>query len=149
MWLRNAVALAAMLVVVLSQSIMVGAVDEKKVSNIEFISVDELRTKVSSNEPVIIIDVRNSENYANSDSRIKGAIHVVVRKLKYRLNFPPLSEVPKDREVVTYCACPSEEASIQAAQLLLESGFKRVRALKGGWREWQKAKGPIEPRPRG
>lgn len=125
-----------------------GVNDEKK-SPIDLITVDELKTKVNANEPILIIDVRNQESYANSDSRIKGAIHVNARKLKYRLGFAPFKDVPKDREVVTYCACPSDESSIHAAQVLLESGFKRVRALKGGWHEWRKASGPVERRPRG
>ena len=117
--------------------------------NIELITVSELKTKLVANEPVVIIDVRSAQSYANSDSKIKGAIHVNVRKLKYRLGFPPLKDAPKDREVVTYRSCPSEESAIKAAQVLLESGFKRVRALKGGWPEWKKASGPTEPRPRG
>ena len=124
------------------------AVDDvsKKSTPVDLISVEELKAKVSANEPVLIIDVRGAESYANSDSKIRGAIHVNVRRLKFRLGFAPLKDVPKDREVVTYCACPSEEASIKAAQLLLESGFKRVRALKGGWQEWQKSAGPTQPR---
>jgi rhodanese-related sulfurtransferase len=119
-----------------------------KPSGVDLISVEELKAKFITNEPLIIIDVRGSESYANSDSKIKGAIHINVRRLKFRLGFAPLKDAPKDRTVVTYCACPSEEASIKAAQILLESGFKRVRALKGGWQEWQKAAGPTEPRPR-
>jgi rhodanese-related sulfurtransferase len=121
----------------------------KKTTGVDLISVEELKAKFTAKEAIVIIDVRGSDSYANSDSRIKGAIHVNVRKLKFRLGFAPLKDVPKDREVVTYCACPSDEASIKAAQILLENGFKRVRALKGGWQEWQKAAGPTEPRPRG
>jgi 3-mercaptopyruvate sulfurtransferase SseA len=30
--------------------------------------------------------------------------------------------------------------------VLQASGFKRVRVLQGGWNEWLKAKGPVEPR---
>jgi len=115
----------------------------------EFISVEELKTKVARDESLVILDVRGSESYANSATRVKGAVHVNVRKLKCRLGFPPLKDVPKDREAVTYCACPSEESANSAAQILLSSGFKRVRVLKGGWQEWLKAKGPVEQRPRG
>jgi rhodanese-related sulfurtransferase len=120
-----------------------------QVPGVGFITAEELKAKVTSAEPVVILDVRGSESYANSTSRIKGAIHVSVRKLKYRLSFAPLKDVPKDRPLVTYCSCPSDEASVQAAQILQESGFKNVKALKGGWNEWQKARGPVEPRPRG
>jgi rhodanese-related sulfurtransferase len=120
--------------------------DEQSKSKIDLITVEELKTKVAANEPLLIIDVRSSESYANSRSKIKGALHFQVRKLKYRLGFPPLKDVPKDREVITYCACPSEESAISAAQVLRENGFKRVRALKGGWTGWQKATGPVEPK---
>jgi rhodanese-related sulfurtransferase len=124
--------------------------DEKKTEpTVNFISAEELKTKVNTNEPVVIIDVRNSESYASNDAKIKGAMHVNVRKLKYRLGFPPLKDVPKDRQVVTYCSCPSDEASIKAAHVLSGSGFTNVRVLKGGWQQWQKASGPVEPRARG
>ena len=115
----------------------------------DFITIEELKSKVTQNESLLILDVRGSESYANSTTRIKGALHVSPRKLKYRLGFPPLKDVPKDREMVTYCACPSDEAAITAAQILVSNGFKRVRVLKGGWQEWLKAKGPVEQRPRG
>jgi rhodanese-related sulfurtransferase len=127
---------------------LAGDVPQKSIG-VDLITVEELKAKFSANEAVVIIDVRGSESYANSDSKIKGAIHVNVRKLKFRLGFAPLKDVPKDRELVTYCACPSDEASIKAAQILLENGFKKVRVLKVGWQEWQKAAGPVEPRPRG
>jgi rhodanese-related sulfurtransferase len=119
-----------------------------KAPEIPMITVEELKTKLKQNEPVAIIDVRATSNYSNSNDQIKGAIHVKLRRLKYRLGFSPLKDIPKDREVVTYCACPNEEAAISAAEILMSSGYKRVRALKGGWVEWQKIKGPVESLPR-
>lgn len=114
--------------------------------SVQMISAEELKTKVTSNQPVMIIDVRSSEGYARSNTTVKGAIHFKVRKLKSRLAFAPLKDLPKDREIVTYCACPKDESSIAAAQILQASGFKRVRVLQGGWQEWLKANGPVEPR---
>lgn len=113
---------------------------------VQMISAEELKTKFTGNQSMTIIDVRSSEGYANSNNTIKGAIHFKVRKLKSRLAFPPLKDLPKDREIVTYCACPNDEASIAAAQILQASGFKRVRVLQGGWLGWLKANGPVEPR---
>lgn len=115
---------------------------------VQMISAEELKTKMSSNQPLMIIDVRSSEGYANSGNTVKGAIHFKVRRLKARLAFPPLKDLPKDREIITYCACPNDESSIAAAQILQANGFKRVRVLQGGWREWLKANGPVEPRAR-
>ena len=116
---------------------------------IQSTTAEELKAKVTKNQPVTIIDVRASEGYADSQRKIKGAIHVKLRRLRYRLGFEPLKSVSHDSEVVTYCACPNDEASIKAAQVLMDAGFKRVRFLKGGWREWQKLKGPIEAMPKG
>ncbi len=119
-----------------------------KTSGVAFMSVEELKTKLSANEPVVVIDVRSSETFANSDKKIKGAIHLKVRRISHRLSLPPLKDVPRDRTVVTYCSCPADEAAISAARIFLENGFKNVRALKGGWREWMKISGPTEAKPR-
>ena len=113
---------------------------------VETITAEELKAKLAGNEPVMIIDVRSPQGYAASANTIKGAIHFKGRKLKSRLKYAPLKDLPKDREIVTYCACPNDESSISAAQVLQASGFKRVRVLQGGWNEWLKAKGPVEPR---
>ena len=112
---------------------------------IQFIAPEELKTKLGRNEAVTIIDVRGSSSLVANDNKIKGAIYVKMRKLKSRLGLPPLKDIPRSREVVTYCACPNDEASIRAAQMLTESGFKRVRVLKGGWQNWRKINGQIEP----
>jgi rhodanese-related sulfurtransferase len=113
---------------------------------VEMISADELKAKVASNHQVTIIDVRSSEGYAAATTTVKGAIHFNLRKLKSRLVFPPLKDLPKDREIVTYCACPKDESSISAAQILQAAGFKRVKVLQGGWQGWLRAGGPVETR---
>jgi rhodanese-related sulfurtransferase len=115
-------------------------------TSIVTISAEELKTKMSNNEAVFVIDVRGSEGYANSNSTIKGAFHFKVRRIRSRLKYSPLKDLPKDREIVTYCACPADESSISAAQTLQDAGFTRVRVLKGGWNEWLKAKGPVQPK---
>lgn len=131
------------LIVVGVTAIAARAQDAPKVS---MISADELKEKFSSNHPVTIIDVRSSEGYASSSTTIKGAMHFKVRKLKSRLTYAPFKDLPRDREIVTYCACPKDESSIAAAQILQAAGFKRVKVLQGGWQEWIRANGPVEPR---
>lgn len=110
------------------------------------ITAEELKTKMANNEQVTVIDVRSSEGFANSGTTVKGSIHYKLRKLKSRLNFPPLKDLPRNREIVTYCACPKDESSIAAAQVLQAAGFTRVRVLQGGWHEWLRVKGPVQPR---
>jgi rhodanese-related sulfurtransferase len=113
---------------------------------VNMITAEELKAKLSRNEQVTIIDVRSPEGFANSGTTVKGSIHFKLRKLKSRLRFPPLKDLPRNSEIVTYCACPNDESSIAAAQILQSSGFTRVRVLQGGWREWVKANGPVQPR---
>lgn len=110
------------------------------------ITADELKAKMGNNETLTIIDVRGAEGYAASQTTIKGAFHIKLRRIKSRLKYAPLKDLPRDREIVTYCACPADESSISAAQTLQEAGFTRVRVLKGGWIEWLKAKGPVQPK---
>jgi len=118
---------------------------QAKPADVQFLTAEELKTKISRNEPVAIIDVRATSGLLDSDNKIKGAVYVKLRRLKSRLAMAPLKDVPRNREVVTYCACPNDEASIRAAQVLLEAGFTRVRVLKGGWVTWKKVNGQVEP----
>src|SRR5215467_15693508 len=114
--------------------------------SVAMITADELKAKLAGNQPVMIIDVRSSESYAAATQTIKGAIHYKARKLQYRLAYAPLKNLPKDREIVTYCSCPKDQSSIAAAQILQASGFKRVRVLQGGWLEWLRVNGPVASR---
>ena len=63
-----------------------------KAPEIESTTAEELKAKVTKNQPVTIIDVRASEGYADSQRKIKGAIHVKLRRLRYRLSFEPLKK---------------------------------------------------------
>ncbi len=112
-----------------------------QIAPVQYIDVEELKTQMAQGA-VTVLDVRGG--YGSADSKIKGAMHVKLRKLKSRLLMPPLKDVPRSREIVTYCACPNDEASIRAAEVLNESGFKNVRVLKGGWVAWKQSKGPVE-----
>ena len=118
----------------------------QKATEVSFITAEELKTKVDANQPLTLIDVRSSEGYAASHTTMKGALHFKVRKLKTRLAFSPLKDLRKDREIVTYCACPKDQSSIAAAQILQAGGFTRVRVLQGGWHEWLRVSGPVQPK---
>jgi rhodanese-related sulfurtransferase len=113
------------------------------------ITVEELKAKLAKNEPVAIIDVRATDLHADSPSMISGALHVKLRRLRHRLTLSPLKDIPKDREVVTYCACPAEESSNRAAVVFKNAGYKRVRALQGGWAAWLKAGGATGKKAKG
>jgi len=122
--------------------------DKTKGPGVAFIGAEELKGKLSGGQRVAILDVRSSDGYAHSDEKISGALHMKVRRIKHRLSFAPMKDVPKNSLVVTYCSCPADESAIAAARILLQNGFTNVRVLKGGWREWQKISGQTEKKPR-
>jgi rhodanese-related sulfurtransferase len=124
------------------------AAQAQQASSVSMMTAEELKAKMAKNESVTVVDVRSSEGFANSSTTVKGSIHFKLRKLKYRLQYPPFKDLPRNSEIVTYCACPKDEASIAAARILQESGFTRVLVLQGGWTEWLKAGGPVQPRAR-
>ena len=104
----------------------------------ERITVDELKAKLAKKETILIIDVRGSD-YDASQTKIKGAMRIVPAELEAHLK-----DLPRDKEIVTYCACSTDGGAIKARQTLLENGFKNVRALKGGWNAWNSAGGAVE-----
>lgn len=105
------------------------------------ITVEQLKEKIAKNEPVTIIDARSDGSYNESDKQIKGAIRLTVDDIQAHIK-----ELPRDREIVAYCTCPTEHTSGRAAQILMANGFTKVLALKGGWDAWVKDGGQVEPK---
>jgi rhodanese-related sulfurtransferase len=54
-------------------------------------------------------------------------------------------EIPRDREVILYCTCPSEANAARTAMTLHKLGIERVRPLRGGYNEWKRLGTPVEP----
>jgi rhodanese-related sulfurtransferase len=145
------VSLLALCCMLLQQPEHAGAsvqTDKSKGPGVAFIGAEDLKTRIASGERVSVVDVRSSESFSNSDQKIRGAVHMKVRRIEHRLGFPPMKDVPRQSLVVTYCSCPADESSIAAARILLQNGFTNVRVLKGGWREWVKVSGQTEKKPR-
>jgi rhodanese-related sulfurtransferase len=142
-------ALCIVCAALLSAAASAGTSGGAQSDGVGWIDVEELKGKLARAEPPAIVDVRSTDSYAGSDGKIKGAVHVRLRRLRTRLAQPPLRDLPRDREVVTYCACPDDGAAVHAARVFLAAGFKRVRVLRGGWTSWLAARGPVEAKPRG
>ncbi|HWS56185.1 MAG TPA: rhodanese-like domain-containing protein [Pyrinomonadaceae bacterium] len=58
------------------------------------VTVEELKRLLAEGKPVLVLDVRG-----HADLVIKGARHIPLDQVESRLG-----ELPKGREVVTYCA---------------------------------------------
>jgi rhodanese-related sulfurtransferase len=95
------------------------------------ISVDELKAMVDRNL-VTVIDVRDAQAYLNA--HIPGSLQIPVTLVEGEVQY-----LPKGKPIVTYCTCPAEESSGQAAMILANAGIKDVYALKGGFDAWRAA----------
>ena len=62
------------------------------------ITIDQLKHRMDAGEDFTIIDVRNPNAWAQSDTMIPEAIRVPLDDFEQHL-----SQVPKTRPVVTYC----------------------------------------------
>ena len=54
-----------------------------------------------------------------------------------------LSSIPKNQEIVFYCAWTNEHSSAGAAGKLLTQGYPKAKALLGGVAAWEQAGYPI------
>jgi len=53
-------------------------------------------------------------------------------------------EIPRDRDVVLFCTCPSEATAAKTAMTLIKLGIERVRPLRGGYDEWKRLGFPVD-----
>lgn len=107
--------------------------------NIPKISTDDLRRMLDNNEDIMIVDLRSPLDIAVSPYAIPGAVQISLDELKQRLH-----QIPKDKEIVLYCACPNEATSATAALLLQKNGITKARPLAGGVEGWRRDNLPVE-----
>jgi membrane protein DedA with SNARE-associated domain/rhodanese-related sulfurtransferase len=95
------------------------------------ISVADLYAIMQAGAAPVIIDVRSALARSLEPRWIPGALHVPLQEVAERMR-----ELPRDREIVLYCTCPSEASAARVARILMNHGFKRVRPLHGGLDAW-------------
>ena len=99
----------------------------------------ELFEMMRRGEDPIVLDVRTQSNRLADGRQIPGAHAVDLDSLERTLE-----KVPRDREVVVYCACPNEATAASVALKLRARGFRRVRPLTGGIDAWVSAGQPVD-----
>jgi rhodanese-related sulfurtransferase len=104
------------------------------------ITAEELHTLLISNPETLVFDVRQPLDLLAYSEIIPGAHRVPPQEV---LDRPSL--IPKEKDVVVYCTCPSDKTSRTILKRALALHFLRIKFLKGGLAAW-KAKGyPVEP----
>jgi rhodanese-related sulfurtransferase len=98
------------------------------------ITKEDLKTRIDSDNPPVVVDARLKYPYEHSTVRLPGAVRLVPGS-------PPA--LPRDRDIVVYDSDPHELASSKVAADLIRQGFRAV-ALQGGIVDWLGANLPTE-----
>ena len=95
--------------------------------------------KREGKDPPFIVDLRHPLDLLPDPRVLPGALRIGPDQLKERSTM-----IPRDRDIVLYCTCPSEETSAKVAMELRRMGVRRVRPLRGGLQGWKDAGFPLE-----
>ncbi len=99
----------------------------------------ELNELLNSDQPPLLIDMRDKDDYYVTEKAYKSYGHIPNAKLipgfQFPYNIENLSSF-KEREIVTIC--PGGGFSLVGAEILIKAGFKHVKSLRGGMSKWYK-----------
>ena len=101
---------------------------------------EELKRQLDAGEPVYIVDLRHPLEVLPDPFTLPGARHFSPDTLAERHH-----EIPRDRDIVLFCTCPSEATAAKTAMTLHKLGIERVRPLRGGYDEWKRLGFPLDP----
>jgi adenylyltransferase/sulfurtransferase len=110
-------------------SVVAEAGDGTPVAAIPEIDAPTLATRLASEEPPFLLDVREPWEWAAGNLEDRGARLIPIAELGDRLH-----ELPRDRDIVVVCRVG--ERSAWVAGRLLEGGFPRVANLRDGLKAW-------------
>jgi rhodanese-related sulfurtransferase len=96
----------------------------------------ELKKALDSGQKVFLLDVREPAEY--EEGHIEGAVNVSVRELPKRVG-----ELPQDRNIKMVAYCASGIRSAYATMFLRVYGYKDVRTMEHGIRDWTAAGYPV------
>jgi membrane protein DedA with SNARE-associated domain/rhodanese-related sulfurtransferase len=102
------------------------------------ITPEELKEKIDSGEDVVIVDLRHALDFEAQPETIPGALHMDAAELEEAHEV-----IPRDREIVLFCACPNEVTAARLALLLRRKGITRIRPLAGGYEGWRSRGFPL------
>jgi membrane protein DedA with SNARE-associated domain/rhodanese-related sulfurtransferase len=100
---------------------------------------EELKRRLDEGVAVFIVDLRHPLELLPDPYTLPGALRFSPDALAARHG-----EIPRDREIVLFCTCPSEATAAKTAMALHKLGIDRVRPLRGGYDEWKRLGYPLE-----
>ncbi len=104
------------------------------------ISAQELHDSMAGDRKVLLFDVRQPLDLLAYPEQIPGAQRVPPEEVLANPNV-----IPKDKDVVLYCTCPSDKTSRIVLRRALALGFSRIQFLTGGLAAWKGMGFPVVP----
>ena len=95
-----------------------------------WIESDELQRRLTAGERVMLLDVRQPDEFTSPPGHLPGAVNVPLTALAGRT--PDLAQ----RQQPIVVVCKTDRRSARAAAELLAAGLKDVAVLRGGTDGW-------------
>jgi rhodanese-related sulfurtransferase len=132
--------LAAAAIVLIALGLWIKSRKNRRLLEEYSITPDGLHTLLTSSEEVLIFDVRLPLDLLADSEIIPGAKRLTPQEV---IENPSL--IPREKDAVVYCTCPSDETARRILHRALALKFIRVRLLKGGLAAWKASGYPVEP----
>ena len=106
---------------------------------VESITVVQLMEKIDNGDMILLIDVREPNEY--NAGYIPGSLNIPRGVLEFKIGNEDFWEAEmlympeKDEELILFCK--KGKRSILAVQTLKELGYKNVKYLDEGWKKWE------------
>jgi len=104
------------------------------------ITPEGLHALLTSNQQVLLFDVRQPLDLLADSEIIPGAQRLDPNDV---IQNPSL--IPKEKDAIVYCTCPSDKTARSILSRALALKFFRVKFLKGGLGAWKASGYPVEP----
>jgi membrane protein DedA with SNARE-associated domain/rhodanese-related sulfurtransferase len=103
------------------------------------ISATELKQLMDDGHQSVVVDLRGALDHIADPYTIPGALRIAAEELEQRHQ-----DIPRDRDVILFCACPNDATAARMALILKRKGVLRVRPLAGGIDAWRELAYPLE-----
>jgi len=135
-----ALILSVTVVVLVALGLWIKTGRDRRLLDEHTITPEALHALMDAKHEVLLFDVRQPLDLLADSEIIPGATRLDPEQV---IENPSL--IPKEKDSVLYCTCPSDKTARMILQKALALKFLRVKFLRGGLDAW-KAKGyPVEP----
>lgn len=99
----------------------------------------ELKRRLDQGEAIVVLDVRDAEEFTGEIGHIPGAINIGIEELPERIG-----ELEKYRNGQVAIVCHTDKRSAKAANILRQTGFSAITVIRGGMNQWHHNGMPVE-----